>query len=226
MSRSVLYSREVLKLNARWQPIAFETPERVFGDLPDYCRDRWTHEVLLDAAGRPLLKMKAIEIEFGLNADGSYNFDQILYSRDVSWEDWLSKEPRSYDLVVHTAKRPIRVPRVVLSLGYEKMPELDPTLDLDTVYRIYGGVCAHTNKKLTRDQATMDHVIPRSRGGKHTFGNIVLSDREFNCLKSNHTLDELGLPPVKPIIPKKLPMSAVLRNFKNVPEWRMFLPDP
>ncbi|NBQ70713.1 MAG: hypothetical protein EBU46_18535 [Nitrosomonadaceae bacterium] len=226
MNRSVLYSREVLRLNKFWQPIAFETPEKVFGDLPDYCRDRWTNEVLTDRQGNPLPKMKAVEIAFSTAEDGSFNFDEVVYSREVTWDEWLSVEPRSYDLTVSTAHRQIRVPRVVVSLGYEKMPELDPNLDLDTIYRIYGGVCQYTKKKLTRDQATMDHVHARSRGGKHHFSNIVLSDREFNCLKSNRTLEEMGLPQVKPIIPKKLPMSAVLKNFKNVPEWRMFLPDP
>ncbi len=223
---SVLYSKEVLKVNSSWAPIGFATPEKAFGDLLDYCRDRWTNEVLVDAKSRPLVKLRAIEIEFQQNPDGSYDFSTILVTREVSWAEWLSVTPRSYDLVVNTPKRPIRIPRVVVTTGYDKMPKSRTTFDLDTAYRIYKGVCQYTHKQLTRDEASLDHVIPLDKGGANNWGNIVLSDKEFNCWKSNRTPKEIGYPYPKSIVPPlELPVSAILKNTKQVPEWRMFLPD-
>lgn len=220
---SHIYSREVLKVNSHWKPISFETPEKVFGDLPDFCRDRWTHEILKDEQGRPKPKLKALDIEFGTNPDGTPNFDAVEWIKPTDWAEWLQLPCRAYDLVVTTARQRIRIPRVVVTVGYDKMPENDPELNLDTVYELYGGQCAYTHRKLSKKEASMDHVHPRDLKGAHAFHNVVLSDKDFNCRKSNKTLDELGIPRPQIKIPKKLPMKDILKNTKNVPEWRIFL---
>ena len=39
--------------------------------------------------------------------------------------------------------------------------------------KIHNGVCFYCNRELGREQLTMDHVVPLSRGGKSRKGNIV-----------------------------------------------------
>ena len=39
---------------------------------------------------------------------------------------------------------------------------------------------------------TLDHVVPRSRGGHHIWTNVVLACRRCNNLKGSRTLGELG----------------------------------
>jgi 5-methylcytosine-specific restriction endonuclease McrA len=39
---------------------------------------------------------------------------------------------------------------------------------------------------------TLDHVLPRSRGGRHVWENLVAACRRCNHLKADRTLDELG----------------------------------
>ena len=53
-----------------------------------------------------------------------------------------------------------------------------------------GGMCQ--KQGCDRRGSTMDHLIPRSKGGSHTWGNVVLMCAEHNNKKGDKTLDELG----------------------------------
>jgi 5-methylcytosine-specific restriction enzyme A len=53
-----------------------------------------------------------------------------------------------------------------------------------------GGSCYYCANFLAKDQITMDHVIPISRGGKSTQGNIVMACRSCNQAKESMTIME------------------------------------
>jgi len=55
------------------------------------------------------------------------------------------------------------------------------------------GVCYHCGQKFPRENLTMDHLIPLSRGGKTNKKNIVVSCKQCNSLKKNLTVAELRL---------------------------------
>lgn len=50
--------------------------------------------------------------------------------------------------------------------------------------------CQYCGKKLTFKNATKDHLIPLSKGGKNTIDNVVSSCKECNSLKANLSLEE------------------------------------
>lgn len=50
--------------------------------------------------------------------------------------------------------------------------------------KIHNGVCHYCNKEVGRDDLTMDHIVPLSRGGKSTKGNIVAACKECNSKKN------------------------------------------
>ena len=45
---------------------------------------------------------------------------------------------------------------------------------------------------LRRRRENLDHVIPRSRGGQHTWENVVAACRRCNAKKENRTPAEAG----------------------------------
>ena len=45
------------------------------------------------------------------------------------------------------------------------------------------GICHYCKKKFSPDELTMDHIVPLSRGGKSTKGNIVPCCKECNNKK-------------------------------------------
>lgn len=65
------------------------------------------------------------------------------------------------------------------------------------------GQCAYCSKKLHLSNATLDHVIPRSRGGKDTWENLVLACKKCNMKKADRMPAEAGMKLlVQPHVPR------------------------
>jgi 5-methylcytosine-specific restriction endonuclease McrA len=63
-----------------------------------------------------------------------------------------------------------------------------PPLTRRAVLRRDGGRCAYCSAAAD----TVDHVIPKSRGGRHDWANVVASCQQDNLAKGDQLLDELG----------------------------------
>ncbi len=64
------------------------------------------------------------------------------------------------------------------------------------------GICGH---QLDEDDATIDHVIPLSRGGSNTVGNMQLAHEACNKAKGNHLPSEYELEPLPLVWIKGVP---------------------
>jgi 5-methylcytosine-specific restriction enzyme A len=53
-----------------------------------------------------------------------------------------------------------------------------------------GGLCYYCDKKLTKLEITMDHIVPISRGGRSTKGNVVMACETCNINKRSLTAVE------------------------------------
>jgi len=74
------------------------------------------------------------------------------------------------------------------------------------------------------DEGSLDHVLPRSRGGKDEWENLVWSSKDVNARKGNRLPHEAGLKLLTvPRTPKELPASALIRSAHGVAEWKLFL---
>jgi 5-methylcytosine-specific restriction endonuclease McrA len=72
------------------------------------------------------------------------------------------------------------------------------------------------------DEGSLDHVVPRSRGGKDAWENLVWSVKDVNQRKADRLPHEAGLKLLSvPRAPKKL--LALLSNAHGVTEWKLFL---
>lgn len=59
---------------------------------------------------------------------------------------------------------------------------------LDEIFERDGGVCHLCPLPVERRDATMDHVIPVTKGGPHTRANVKLAHRSCNTRKGNRLL--------------------------------------
>ena len=74
------------------------------------------------------------------------------------------------------------------------------------------------------NEGSLDHVVPRSRGGKDAWENLVWSAKEVNQRKADRLPHEAGLKLLSvPRAPKDLPVSALIRNSAEVEDWKLFL---
>lgn len=86
------------------------------------------------------------------------------------------------------------------------------------------GKCQYTGKVLTESNGNIDHVIPKSRGGKTTWTNCVLCHKDVNSKKGDKTPTEAGLRLLSiPKEPVHLPSTMSIKNPLNIKEWKAFL---
>jgi 5-methylcytosine-specific restriction endonuclease McrA len=74
----------------------------------------------------------------------------------------------------------------------------------------------------------VDHWMPRSKGGKNSFENMVWTDRKINALKGDMTPEEFtrktGLKLLKkPKAPLKQSVCALIKPRPDKPDWDTFL---
>lgn len=89
------------------------------------------------------------------------------------------------------------------------------------------GVCQYCGLKLVLLKATIDHVIPKSRGGRKNWENAVTACKPCNSRKGRKTPHEAGMTLRRlPFRPKSLPIAALRVNVPRLPEeWKPFCED-
>jgi 5-methylcytosine-specific restriction endonuclease McrA len=144
--------------------------------------------------------------------------------RPVTWAEWITLPIRDGDNMALTVRGPIRVPTVVVAVNFARVPKKRPKLCAKAIRERDGNRCQYTGRLLHPDEGNLDHVLPRSRGGKDEWENLVWSDKTVNARKGNRLPQEAGLKLLSvPARPKELPVSALLRNAHEVADWKMFL---
>jgi 5-methylcytosine-specific restriction endonuclease McrA len=119
---------------------------------------------------------------------------------------------------------PIRVPTVIVAVNYAKVPKKRPKLCARAIRERDGNRCQYTGRMLRPDEGSLDHVLPRSRGGKYAWENLVWAGKDVNARKGNRLPHEAGLKLLSlPRPPKELPASATIRNAHAIPEWSLFI---
>lgn len=140
------------------------------------------------------------------------------------WERWIQLPIRDGDRSVKTPRGAIRIPTVLISHRFARVPLRRPHFGLRGLYERDGGVCQYTGKRLTYSEASIDHVLPRSRGGRDSWENCVLAERSVNTKKGARLPQEAGLRlRTVPKAPRVRPASEFIRNTHSIPEWNIFL---
>ena len=120
--------------------------------------------------------------------------------------------------------RAIRVPRVILLVGYDRVPKRQVRFSRFNIYSRDRCVCQYCGRRLPRHELNLDHVIPRSQGGTSTWENVVCSCHECNREKGGRTPQEAGVALLrKPYKPKWTPFMLETFNPARYREWIPFL---
>jgi len=143
-------------------------------------------------------------------------------TRPVTWNEWLSLEIRDGDKFITASQdRRIRLPSVIVKASYDKVPKRRPKCDRRGIKERDKTTCQVTGEHAP--DGTLDHLQPRSRGGKNTWTNLVWMKKDINHAKGDKTLAEAGLKLIRPPVePKEVPVSVTIKAHR--PEWAMFLP--
>ena len=93
------------------------------------------------------------------------DFSDEGYFVPVRWKDWLELPVRDQDDGITTPSRVVRVPRVIIAIQFNKVPVKRPRLSLKHLRERDNHRCAYTQRVLKPDECSMEHVVPRSKGG-------------------------------------------------------------
>ena len=105
------------------------------------------------------------------------------------------------NVIAHSPSTAFRLPSVVALKQYLYVPGMHetPAFTRHNLFVRDLGHCMYTGKKLKlsgkdkHQTATIDHVIPSSKGGKNDWSNCVLSSLQANTQKGNQNLKDCGL---------------------------------
>lgn len=104
---------------------------------------------------------------------------------------------KNYDnLYLHSSKITIPVPSIIMYNSYQKSPA-KAKYNRRNLYIRDDYCCQYCAKKFTTNDLTIDHVIPKSHGGKLTWENTVTACKDCNFRKGNRIIKPLK-PAVKP----------------------------
>ncbi|MCD6385517.1 HNH endonuclease [Candidatus Sumerlaeota bacterium] len=109
------------------------------------------------------------------------------------FQTWCELSRYADSRVLHTPRFQIKVPDVIKLIGYTRTPPLDVKFNRRNIFLRDNFTCQYCGRKAQRDELTIDHVIPRSRGGKSTWENVVIACIECNAKKGDSLPQEKGL---------------------------------
>lgn len=153
----------------------------------------------------------------------SINFNKDGDIELIGWNEWVNLDTNG-DLFVNTVRGGIKIPKIIVLSYFDKIPRQAIKFTQKNLWERDNYTCQYTGKKINKFNGNIDHVVPRSKGGKTSWENCVLAHKEINAKKANNTPEEAGLKLLKkPNEPRMMPVSFYIRNEYEIKEWDMFL---
>lgn len=146
------------------------------------------------------------------------------------FENWLELsayrakfEPELHDWV-HTVRFQIAVPRIIRLLGYDKLPRTDVKLNRRNLFARDQNRCQYCGKKFPTGELSIDHVLPRTQGGRTTWENVVCACVRCNVRKGGRTPVEAHMKLVAvPRRPRRSPILTIKLSDEKYASWKQFV---
>ena len=195
--------KQVLVLNRLWQPVNTCSAKRAFALL------------FLDHA-------------HVVDSDDN----NVFSTHDIqSWISYSSAfDPGEHADLVRSVSHAFLLPKIIVLQSFDRLPKKEIKFTRENVFQRDGYTCQYCSITFEIKELNIDHVIPRDKGGKTTWENVVCSCIRCNTKKANKLPAEANMfPRQKPSAPRWRPfMSGDRKAQQHYDEaWRHFTsPDP
>jgi 5-methylcytosine-specific restriction endonuclease McrA len=150
-----------------------------------------------------------------------HNEENEAIMQVLDWDGWINLKIKKEDPTISSKHLTIKIPTVIITNNYSKIPFMTMSPNAKNIRIRDKSICQYTNKKLTPQNFSIDHVIPKCRGGRDTWENMVSCDIEINLMKGSRTPEEAGLKLIKkPTKPTTIPYKV---HEALHPTWGHFL---
>ena len=126
---------------------------------------------------------------------------------------------------LHSTRIAMRVPSVIRLLEYRRIPHQTRALSRKNILLRDRNTCQYCGLVLPSSDLTLDHVIPRSRGGLSTWENLVACCHDCNREKGNMLPHEAGMKLMREPRPFTLHTSRHIMRMmgRSDAKWRKYL---
>jgi 5-methylcytosine-specific restriction endonuclease McrA len=128
-------------------------------------------------------------------------------------EDWVRAV--GYDL---------QAPRVIRLVSCDRGPRQGLRFNRRNVFARDGNQCQYCGRSFPTSELSLDHVVPRSRGGVTSWENIVCACVACNVRKGGRTPQEARMNLVRhPVKPKRSPLLSIKLGNPKYESWKSFV---
>ena len=125
---------------------------------------------------------------------------------------------------IRTVSKIIKIPRVIIILRYDKVPNKEVKFNRYNIFRRDRSECQYCRKPFPKNELTIDHVHPKSLGGKTIWENVVCCCITCNRKKGSNILSSTNMKlAVKPNKPSWELLSNLYLQTIKFDEWKPFL---
>jgi hypothetical protein len=140
------------------------------------------------------------------------------------FESWSQLAVTRDAEAIGTSGGPIRIPRVIVLIAFDRLPKRHVRFSRINLMARDNFQCQYCARKPHRAELNLDHVVPRSLGGRSTWENVVTSCVDCNRKKGGRTPRQAHLKLLRrPERPRWTPLANLMWSSVRYREWRPFL---
>jgi 5-methylcytosine-specific restriction endonuclease McrA len=156
---------------------------------------------------------------------------RVVHPKDFSiydFESWcaLSQQQGAFQdgHFIHSPKRSIRLPEVIVLRHFNGFIQRKLRLSRRNIFERDRNICQYCGHHFTRSELTLDHVLPRCKGGRDSWDNLVLACMPCNLKKGGRTPKEAHMKLLRaPIKPKWVPRFGAPIPHDALESWQRFV---
>jgi 5-methylcytosine-specific restriction endonuclease McrA len=141
-----------------------------------------------------------------------------------TWSDWAKLAPREGEPFIRTVRFRLRLPEVLALTRHDRARHQTVTFSRRNLFKRDHSTCQYCGAQPGTSELSIDHLIPRSQGGKTTWENCALACVACNARKANRTPEQAGMrlrrSPVRPAWKPLYDATGI-----RIASWSRFLSD-
>ena len=140
------------------------------------------------------------------------------------FDDWKELSKTADDYVIRTVDFKIKVPDVIVLTLFNGIHRREIKFSRRNIFERDKNTCQYCAKQFKKTELTLDHVLPRSAGGRSTWENLVLACVPCNVKKGSRMPEDARMPLIRrPRKPRWVPYTGENLASSRKPSWQRFV---
>lgn len=155
-----------------------------------------------------------------------YSYNIHSWAELSSLKRMLEEEDGTEDWLINNEDYAIEAPRIIRFLNHDRVHFRGIKFNRKNLFIRDNYTCQYCGKTGKDITLQLEHVIPKSRGGKAMWTNTVCACHNCNSKKGSKTPEEAGMKLIrKPFVPKYIPLGKAKLEKEKYYSWKNFISD-